>query len=159
MNEGTLAVHRVELVDDAREDFSDCGGIADHAACAHDFGQISTWNNCRWLIIDATFEPCRTPVDELNGTLGLDGGHRRIDILGHNITAVHHAAGHVFAVAWITLDEHARWLEDRHCDLCDRELLIVSLLCRDDRRITGKHEVDARVGNKICLELSDVNVE
>ena len=44
------------------------------------------------------------PVHKLNSALGLDGGNGSVDILGYNITTVQHAAGHVLAMARITLD-------------------------------------------------------
>ena len=66
--------------------------------------------------------------------------------------AVHHAAGHVLAMARITLHHHGGWLEDRHGDLCHGQLLMVCLLCRDDWCIGGQHEVDARVWHQVGLE-------
>ena len=62
-------------------------------------------------------------------------------------------------MAWITLDHHGGRLEDRHGDFSHRQLLVVGLLCRDDRRIRGQHEVDAGVRHQIGLELSDVHVQ
>merc|ERR1719484_248545 len=64
MHESTFAVHKIKLVIDAREDFSNSGGVADHAACSHDLRQVTTWNHSRWLIIDTALEPCRTPIHE-----------------------------------------------------------------------------------------------
>ena len=66
--------------------------------------------------------------------------------------AVHHAAGHVLAVARITLHHHGGRLEDRHGDLCHGQLLMVCLLCRDDWCIGGQHEVDAWVWHQVGLE-------
>ena len=43
MNKCTLAVHEVKLVVDAREYFCDCSGVADHAARAHYFCQVTPW--------------------------------------------------------------------------------------------------------------------
>ena len=78
-------------------------GIGDHAAGAHDFGQItardhSGWpqlkigvspgadSQAKWLIVDATLEASGAPIHELDGTLGLDGGHCRVHILRHHIS-------------------------------------------------------------------------
>ena len=55
-------------------------------------------------------------------------------------------------MTWIALHHHRGRLEDRHGDLCHRELLVVGLLRRDDRSIGGQHEVDARIRHQICLE-------
>ena len=62
-------------------------------------------------------------------------------------------------MARITLDHHGGRLEDRHGDLGHRQLLVVSLLSRDDRRVRSQHEVDAGVRHQIGLELSDVHVQ
>ena len=67
-------------------------------------------------------------------------------------SAVHHAAGHVLAVARITLDHHRCGFEDRHSNLCHGKLLMVSLLRRDDWSIGGQHEVNAWVRHQIGLE-------
>merc|ERR1719168_377529 len=104
VHEGTLRIHQIELVVDAREHLSDGRGVADHAARAHHLGKIATRDNGRRLVVDAALESCRTPVDELNGPLSLDGGHGRIHVLWHDIPAVHHAARHVVAVARVALD-------------------------------------------------------
>ena len=47
------------------------------------------------------FEAGRAPVNKLDGALGLDGSDGRIDVLGHNVAAVHQAARHVLAMAWV----------------------------------------------------------
>eukprot|EP00438_Fugacium_kawagutii_P013680 Skav217093 [mRNA] locus=scaffold187:65028:66099:- [translate_table: standard] len=71
------------------------------------------------LVVDATLEASRAPIHELNGTLGLD--HLRA-------SSVHHAAGHVFAMARIAFHHHRCWLEDTHGDLSHGKLLMVGLL-------------------------------
>merc|ERR1712216_535983 len=113
----TLAVHEVELVINTREDFCDGSRVANHAASTHHLCQVTAWNHCRWLVINTALEPCRTPIHELNRALCLDGSNRCIHILGDHIAAVHHAASHVLAMAWIALHEHRRGLKHRHCDL------------------------------------------
>jgi len=62
-------------------------------------------------------------------------------------------------VTGVALDHHACRLEDSVGDLSDGELLVVSLLSRDDGSVRGKHEVDTRVGHQVGLELSDVHVQ
>merc|ERR1739848_194826 len=62
VHERALRVHQVELVVNAREHFGDGCGVADHANGTHDLRQVTTWDDCRWLIIDATLEACRAPV-------------------------------------------------------------------------------------------------
>merc|ERR1719221_1042952 len=41
MHEGSLRIHEVEFVVNAREDLGDRCGVADHATSAHDLGQIA----------------------------------------------------------------------------------------------------------------------
>ena len=49
-------------------------------------------------------ETSRTPVDELDGSLGLDGGNGGIDILGDDISTVEETTGHVLSVTGIALN-------------------------------------------------------
>merc|ERR1719409_113411 len=110
--ESSLRVHEVELVIDAGEDLSDRGGVADHAHSAHDLGKVTTRYHSWRLVVDAALEASWAPVDELNGTLGLDGRDGGVHVLWHDITAVHEAAGHVLAVARVALHVHGSRLED-----------------------------------------------
>jgi len=111
MDEGSLGVHEIELVIDSGEDLGDGSGVGDHAASSHDLGKITTWDNGWWLIVDTALETSWAPVNELNGSLGLDGGDSGVDILWDDITSVHEAASHVLSVSWITLGHHGGWLE------------------------------------------------
>mmetsp|Transcript_13339 Transcript_13339/g.19237 ORF Transcript_13339/g.19237 Transcript_13339/m.19237 type:complete len:474 (-) Transcript_13339:76-1497(-) len=159
VDERTLGVHEVELVVDAGQSLGDSGRVGNHAASAHDLGEVASGDDGRGLVVDTALEAGGAPVDELDGALGLDGGDRGVDVLGDDVTAVHQAARHVLAVAGIALSEHGAGLEDRVGDLCDGELLVVRLLGRDDRGVGRKHEVDTRVGHQVGLELGDVDVE
>jgi len=111
MDEGTLGVHEIELVVNSGEDLSDGSGVGDHADSAHNLGEITTWDNSGWLIVDTALETSWAPVDELDGSLGLDGGDSGVDILGDDITSVHEAASHVLSVTRITLGHHGGGLE------------------------------------------------
>jgi len=159
VNEGSLGVHEIEFVIDSGEDLSDGSGVGDHADGSHDLGEITTWDNGWWLIVDTALETGWAPVDELDGSLGLDGGNGGVNILWNNITSVHEAAGHVFTVSWVALGHHGGWLEGGVGDLSDGELLVVSFLGRDDWGIGGKHEVDSWVWDQVSLELSDIDVK
>merc|ERR1719201_3116069 len=159
VDEGALGVHEVELVVDARERLGDGRRVGDHADRAHDAREVTARHDGRRLVVDAALEARRAPVDELDRALGLDRGDRGVDVLGDDVAAVHEAAGHVLAVARVALGHHAGRLEDRVRDLGDGELLVVRLLGRDDRRVRREHEMDARVGHEVRLELRDVGVE
>jgi len=159
MDEGSLCVHEIELVVDSGEDFSNGSGVGDHADCSHDLGEITTWNNCWWLIVDTALETSWAPIHELDGSLGLDGGDGGVDILGDDITSVHETAGHVLSVSGVALGHHGGGLETGVGDLSDGELLVVSFLGGDDWGIGRKHEMDSWVWHQVGLELCDINVQ
>jgi len=132
MDEGTLGVHKIELVINAGEDLGNGGRVGDHAHGAHNLGKITTGDDGRGLVVDTALEAGGAPVDELDGPLGLDGGDSGVDILGDDITSVHKAAGHVLTVAGIALSHHRGGLEGGVGDLGYGELLVVCLLSGDD---------------------------
>merc|ERR1719273_2775384 len=78
---------------------------------AHDLGEVTTWDDGGGLVVDTALETSGAPVDELDGSLGLDGGDSGVDILGDDITSVHEAASHVLSVAGIALGHHGGGLE------------------------------------------------
>jgi len=159
VDESTLGVHEIELVVNAGKSLGDGGGVGHHAHSALDTGQVTSGNNGRGLVVDAALESGGAPVDELDCALGLDGGNGGVDILGDNVAAEHHAASHVLTVARIALGEHVGGLEHGVGDLRHRQLLVVSLLSRDDGGIRGKHEVDSGVRHQVGLELGKIDVE
>ena len=111
VHEGSLGVHQVEFVVKSGEDFSNGGGVGDHAASSHDLGEITSGDDGGGLVVDSNLEAGGAPVDELDGSLGLDGGNGSIDVLGDNISSVHHGAGHVFSVPGVALGHHVGRLE------------------------------------------------
>ena len=159
VNEGTLGVHKVELVVDAGENLGDGGRVGDHAHSALDLGEVAAGHDGGGLVVDSALETGGAPVDELDGALGLDGGHSGVDVLGDDITTVHHAASHVLSVTGVALGHHGRGLEGRVGDLGHGQLLVVGLLGGNDGSVRGEHEVDARVGHQVGLELGDIDVE
>ena len=78
-------------------------------------------------MLNTNLEASGAPVHELNGSLGLDGSNGGVDVLGDDVTTVQHAAGHVFAVTWVTFDHLVGWLEAGVSDLSHRQLLVVGL--------------------------------
>jgi len=159
MDEGSLGVHEIELVINSGEDFSNGGGVGNHADGSHDLGEITTWDDGWWLIVDTALETGRAPVNELDGSLGLDGGNGGVDILWDDITSVHEAACHVLSVSGVTLGHHSCGLEGRVGDLSNRELFMIGLLSRDNWSIRRKHEMDSGVRYEVGLEFSDINVK
>jgi hypothetical protein len=154
-----LGIHEIEFVINAAEGLGNGRGVGNHAHGTLDTCKISSWNNGGWLVVDTALESGGAPIDELDGPFRFDGGHGGIDILGHNISTVHEAAGHVFSMTGITLGHHTGGLEDRVGNLGNRELLVVRLLGGDDWCVRREHEVDAGVGHQVGLELGNIHVQ
>ena len=119
MDEGSFGVHEIEFVIESGEDFGDGGGVGDHAASSHDFGEVTSGYDCGGLIVDTNFEAGGAPVDELDGSLGLDGGNGSVDVFGDDISSVHHGAGHVFSVSGVAFGHHVGGFEAGVGDLSD----------------------------------------
>ena len=111
MDEGSLGVHEIELVVESGEDFGNGGGVGDHAHGSHDLGEITSRDDGRGLIVDSDLEASGAPVDELNGSLGLDGGDGRVNVFRDDISSVHHGASHILSVSGIALGHHVGGLE------------------------------------------------
>jgi hypothetical protein len=62
-------------------------------------------------------------------------------------------------MTWVALDHLVGRLEARVSDLSNGELLVVSLLSRDDWRVGNEREVDTWVWHQVSLELSKIDVE
>merc|ERR1719447_2574328 len=136
VDKGALGVHQIELVVQPGPGFSNGCGVGEHADCTLHLSQVTARNHRGWLVVDADLEASRAPVHELHATLALDGGDGGVDILGHYVAPIEHAAGHVLAVPWVTLHHGIGWLEAGVSDLGDAQGLMVGLLCRDDGRIS-----------------------
>ena len=159
MDESTLGVHQVEFVVKTSPGLGDGSGVAQHAHGTLDLGQVTSGYNSWWLVVDTDLETSWTPVDELDGSLGLDGGNGGVDVLGDDVTSVQHTAGHVLAVTWITFYHLVGWLEASVGDLGNGQLFMVGLLGGDDWGVCGEREMDTWVGYQVGLELSQVDVE
>merc|ERR1719461_2160664 len=72
MDESTLGVHKIELMIQTSPGLGDGGGVAQHADGTLYLGEITTGDDGGWLVVDTDLETGGTPVDELDGTLGLD---------------------------------------------------------------------------------------
>jgi len=159
MDECSLCVHEIEFVIDSWEYFSNSSGVGDHAACSHYLGEITSWNNSWWLIVNTTFESCWAPVDELDCSLGLDGCNSSIDIFWNDITSVHKAASHIFTVSWIAFSHHGSWLECWVGDFSNWKLFVICFFGRNDWCIWWKHKVNSWIWDQVGLEFSYINVK
>ena len=119
----------------------------------------TSWYNSWWLVVDANFESCLTPIHKLDGPLGLNGGDGSVDILWHYISSIQHAAGHVLAVTGVAFHHLVGGFEAGVGDLSYRKLLMVSFFGRDYRGIGDQREVNTGVRHQISLELSQIHVK
>merc|ERR1739836_77146 len=159
VDKGPLGVHQVKLMVKPGPGLSNSSGIAQHTDSPADLSKVATRDNSGWLVVNAYLETSRTPVNKLDAPLSLDGGNGSVHVLGHHVSSVEEAAGHVLSVTGVTLDHLVGWLEAGVSDLRDSELLMVGLLGRDDGCIGDQGEVDPRVGHQVGLELSQVHVQ
>ena len=132
MYEGSLGIHQIEFVVQSGEDFGNGGRVGDHADGSHDFGQITSGDDGGGLIVDSDFESSGAPVDELDGSLGFNGGNGSIDVFGDNVSSVHHGASHIFSVSRVTFSHHVGGFEGRVGDFGNGQLFVVGLFSRDD---------------------------
>ncbi|MPC56320.1 hypothetical protein E2C01_050273 [Portunus trituberculatus] len=130
-----------------------------HAHGTGHLGKVTTRHHSGWLVVDAHLEPSGTPVHKLDGPFGFDGGNGCIDILGHHITTVQQAAGHVLAMSWVTLHHLVGRLKAGIGNFCYGQLFMVGLLRGNHRCIGDQGEVDPRIGNQVCLELRQIYIE
>jgi hypothetical protein len=159
VDEGTLAVHEVELVGESGPGLANGGGVGQHADGAVDGGEVTVGDVLGWLVADTDLETSRAPVNKLNGALGLDLGNGGMRVLGDNVTTVQEAGSHVLSVARVALDHLVVWLEASVGDLVDRVGLVGSLGGGDDGSIGDEREVDTGVGDQVGLELVQVDVQ
>lgn len=87
------------------------------------------------LVNPSHLESSWAPVHKLDGTFGLNVGNSGIDIFGHDITTIKHTAGHVLPMPGVTLHHLIGRLKAGGGDLRHGQLLMVSLLSRDDGRV------------------------
>jgi len=159
VNESPLGVEQIELAVETRPSSSDGGSVGKHTERSGDLGQISSGNVGGGLVTDTELEAGRAPVDELNGTLGLDLSDGRVDVFGNDISSVEKSASHVFTLTRIAFNHLVVRFEARVSKLRDSVGLVGSLAGRDDRSVGGEGEVDTRERNQVDLELVQVDVE
>jgi len=159
VNKRSLGVHKIELMIKTCPSFGNSGRIGEHADSSLDFCEITARHNSWRLVVDAYLETGWAPVDELNGSLGLDICDRSVDIFGHNVASEEQTAGHVFAMSRVAFDHLVGRLKAGVCDFRNRKLLVVGFFGGDDGSVGGQREMDSRVRHQVCLELGQVDVE
>lgn len=126
--------------------------------CTLNLGEISTRDRHGRLIVDTTFESRRTPVDKLNGTLGLDSSNCHIDLLWNDISTVHETTGHVFTMAGVAFGHHIGWFKHTGGNFSDGKTLMEGLFIRNDGGVTCQHKMDTRIWHQVCKEGEDTRV-
>ena len=95
----------------------------------------------------------------LYSPLGLDAGDGGVDVFGHHVAAIQHAARHVFPVARVAFHQLVCGLETPVRNLSHTKLLVIGLLSRHNGRVDDERVVDPRVRHQVGLELQHVYVE
>lgn len=110
VDEGTLAVHEVELVVETGPRLGNGGGVGQHGHGPLDGGQAAIGgggggNSDGLLVVDANLEAGRAPLDQVKGGLGLEGGDSSVAVAGNDVATVQKSDGHVLAVSRVA-DNH-----------------------------------------------------
>merc|ERR1712123_31734 len=159
MHKSPLSIHEIKLVVQPSPSFSNSSCVGEHADSSLDLCKVTPRHYRGRLVVDPNLEPCGTPVNKLDGTLGLDCRYGCIHVLGNNISTVEHAAGHVLATPGVALHHLVSRLKASIGYFCHRQLLMVSLLRTDDRCIGYQREMDPGVGDQVGLELCQIHIE
>lgn len=182
VDEGTLAVHEVELVVQTRPGLGDGGGVGQHRDGSVDRGQTTvgggrSWDGNGLLIVDADLETSRAPLDQVERGLGLEGCNSSVAVAGNDVSTVQQSDGHVLSVAGVA-DHHlvvgleaCGLVSNRHICFCSREshtlegkvgdleALVGASIGRDDGSVADQGVVNTRVGHQVGLEFVQIDVE
>ena len=104
-------------------------------------------------------ETSGAPVHKLYRLVDFDGGNSGVHILRYHVPPVEQAHRHILPLPRVTLHHLVARLEARLRDLVHGHFLVVRLLGGDDGGVGGHGVVDPRVGDQVCLELVEIDVE
>jgi len=165
VDERTFAEHQVELLAQSRPRARYGRRVGHHAngpaAAAHQL----VFRGHGWdgrPAVDADLEPGRTPLDEFQAFGVPDLPDGVIDVFGHHVAAVQHAARDVLAVVVLLvaeLEQLVAGFETSGRQVYDWRPLVRGPLGGCERRVRQQREVDARERHQVGLELVDVHVE
>jgi hypothetical protein len=159
VDESTLGVHEIELVVETVPGLGNGGGVGQHADGAVDGSQLATRDAHGFLVVDSELEAGGTPLNEVEGGFGLDGGNGLAAITGNDITAVEKSDSHVLSVAGVTDNHLVVGLEALESEVANLEALVRASVGRDHRGIGDKRVVDTRIRHQVGLELVQINVK
>lgn len=111
------------------------------------------------MIADTDLESGGAPIDELDGTLRLEGRNGRMHDLGNHISPVQQTGSHVLATTRIAFHHLVIGFEARHGDLLNRVGLVRRFGCGDYRSVSNQGKVNARIWDEVGLELGKIDIE
>ncbi|CAB1353873.1 unnamed protein product, partial [Coregonus sp. 'balchen'] len=88
VHKSTLGIHQIKLVVKTGPSLCHCSGVAKHAHCPLDLGQISTRYHSWGLVVDTNLETSWAPVYKLDGAFCFDGGNGSVNVFGHNVATI-----------------------------------------------------------------------
>jgi hypothetical protein len=159
VHESALGVHEIELVVETVPGLGDGGGVGQHADGAVNGSQLATGHALGLLVVDAELEAGRAPLDQVEGSLGLDRGNGSVAVARHDIAAVEERNSHVLAVARVADNHLVVGLEALEGEVADLEALVGAAVAGDDRGVGDERVVDAGIWHQVSLELVQINVE
>ena len=62
-----LGIRKIKLVVEMSPGLSDGSGVGQHADSTLHLGRVTSWNDSRWLVVDADLEASGAPVHKLHG--------------------------------------------------------------------------------------------
>ena len=80
VHEGALGVKKVKFAIQPGPCIRDGGRVREHANASDDAGEITIWDVCWWFVGDTNLEARWTPVNEPDGTPGLQLGDSGGDV-------------------------------------------------------------------------------
>uniref|UniRef100_A0AAG5DHP0 Uncharacterized protein n=1 Tax=Anopheles atroparvus TaxID=41427 RepID=A0AAG5DHP0_ANOAO len=158
MHKRALVVHQIILLAHAGPRRRDGRRVGEHTDGPLGPGQLTARQHRGRLLVDADLEPGGTPVDEVDVPLGLDCCHRLVGVLGHDVTAEQHAAGHVLAHPGVALYHRVLGREARVRDLGHGAALVERLRGGHERRVRDERKVHPRKWHQVRLKLVQVHV-
>jgi hypothetical protein len=105
VDEGTLRVHKIEFVVKTRPGLGDSGGVAKHRNTAVDGGELASGDADGLGVVDTELETSGTPLNQVEGGLGLECTSGSSAVAGNDVTTVQQGNSHVLAIARVA-DNH-----------------------------------------------------
>lgn len=162
MNESTLFRHYAEFMIHPADNVLNASRIGDHHTRSHDFGKVTSRDDCWGRVVCTNFETSLAPVHEFHGPLWFQSAYCRVNIFRDYISSVHQATCHVSGSTsrwWRAWYKHVCRFKDSAWNLVSCHCFMISLFCSDKRSIWTNWKVHSWVGHKISLEFCQITIE